>query len=531
MRTSFFILIFLLISTIASAQVAFGCLTLDFETVPGSEPASGVILSDQYKESFGVTFSLEGGGHPRLAEVGPPREAFQGPNNGSDNPAPGVDIGRFFLTDDGELLFNAPAPPIVLTFDVPIDTFAGCILDMDFTEIFEIEARDVDGNIVVSERLVADPAWGDGSLQCWGFNLPGCQGVIKTITYRGTRTDGGGFGLGMDGFSFCYTAAPLEAIIIPESCTALGSVEILGIEGYTFSFDGGPFTDNVFWDNLIAGSYDIKVRDEEGCETEIPAFVVELARTEIEAVDFENTSCGEDNGTITVNAGETQGPTYSLDGFEFQESNFFDNLPPDIYTVFVQDSFGCVSINGAIIEPSIAPEISLLGTIDDDCRSSVGSITVDAIGDNLSYSLDGIDFQAENIFGGLTEGNYEVVVVDGNGCITSMETSLSTTENVILQDLFPSPAVCNGSNGFIEVVAEGGEGEFSYSLDGGLPQTENVFSELLSGTYTVIVTDENGCTAEGQATIERPDIAEIETVNPVDTRCDEPNGSVTITST
>ena len=534
MRTSFFILIFLFISASASAQVAFGCLTLDFETVPGSEPASGVVLSDQYKETFGVTFSLEGGGHPVLAEVGGDSgsaEAFVS-NWGTDTPAPGIDIGRFFLTDDG-VLAGLESPPIILTFDVPIDTFAGCILDMDFGEIFRIEAADIDGNIVLEETIVAgDPGTGDGALTCWGFNLPGCEGVISTIKYSGSRTTAGGFGLGMDGFSFCYTAAPLEAIIIPESCTALGSVEILETAGYTFSFDGGPFTDQVFWDNLISGSYAIKVRDEDGCETEIPAFVVELAETEIEAVDFENTSCGEDNGTITVDAGETQGPTYSLDGIEFQESNIFENLPPEIYTVFVQDSFGCVSINGAIIEPSIAPEVTLLTVSNDKCRSGVGVITVDALGENLSYSLDGgVNFQAENRFDGLSEGSYEVLVIDANGCTTAMETSLETTENVILQDLLPSPAVCNGNNGFIEVAAEGGEGDFTFSLDGGTPQTENVFQDLLSGTYTVIVTDENGCTAEGQATIDRPDIAEIEAVDPLDTRCNEANGSLTITST
>ena len=103
MRVYAIILIFLFSASIAMGQVSFGCLTLDFETIPGSEPASGVVLSDQYRSTFGVTFSLEGGGHPVLAQVGPPREAFQGPGRGSDNPAAGVDVGQFFLTDDGVL--------------------------------------------------------------------------------------------------------------------------------------------------------------------------------------------------------------------------------------------------------------------------------------------------------------------------------------------------------------------------------------------------------------------------------------------
>jgi len=531
MRTYIFILVLSLSASYLSAQVAFGCLTLDFESLPGTEPASGVVLSDQYKSTFGVSFSLEGGGNPILAGVGPPREAFQGPGNGSDNTAVGVDVGNFFLTDDG-ILANIPAPPIVLTFDIPIDTFGGCILDMDGNERFEIEARDEAGNIVISETIVANPAWGDGSMQCWGFNLPGCVGVIKTITYRGTRTDGGGFGLGMDYFSFCYTAAPLEAIIIPQTCEELGSIEIPNADGYQFSFNGAPFTTEAYWDNLIEGAYEIEVMDAEGCISDaIPAFIVELVLPDIEDVDFENTSCGEDNGTIEIDAGTTQGPSYSLDGINFQASNVFDSLPPDIYTVYVQDSFGCVSINGAIIEPSAGPEITLLTPINDECRSMVGTITVEAEGTNLMFSLDeGANFQSENLFTGLSEGDYEVLVMDEVGCTYSDTISLTTTENVILQDLIPYPARCNENNGYIEVLASGGEGEFTYNIEGGPTQTDSLLLDLLGGTYTIIVTDENGCTASGEAVIEEPDIAQIVDVEEKHTICNEPNGALTITS-
>ncbi len=530
MRNLFFILA-LLSSTLLWGQVDFGCLTLDFESIPGAVPASGLIISDQYKESFGVTFALEGGGHPVLAGVGPPREAFAGPNMGSDNPQAGVDIGRFFLTDDGRLIVG-PAPPIVLTFDIPIDTFGGCILDMDGNERFEIEARNEAGEIVVSETIVADPSWGDGALTCWGFNLPGCEGVIKTITYRGSRTDGGGFGLGMDFFSFCYTAAPLQAIIIPQTCDAFGSVEITdeGADGYTFSFNGGPFVTEGYWDNLIAGSYDILVRDPEGCTTEIPAFIVELVEPEIRAVDHDDTQCGLDNGVITVDAGDTQGPMFSLDGITFQESNVFDSLPPDIYTVYVQDSFGCFSINGATIDPSIGPEITGVEGVDDSCEESVGSLTISGVGENLTYSIDGFQYGTDNTFEELPAGDYTVWIKDDSGCEISDTLSLNSTPQARIISLSPNQATCNDSNGSISVLAFG-VGVIEYSIDAANYQSDSLINNLPRGDYTVTIKDENGCTAMASVTVEQPPTGEIEDLDVTDTTCAEENGVVTVMPT
>ncbi len=502
MRVYATLLIFVFSASIAMGQVSFGCLTIDFETIPGSEPASGLILSDQYRSTFGVTFSLEGGGHPVLAQVGPPIEAFQGPG-GDDNPAAGVDVGQFFLTDDG-LITNA-APPIILTFDVPIDTFSGCILDMDGNERFEIEARDIDGNIVVSEILVADPSWPDGSLQCWGFNLPGCQGVIKTITYRGTKSDGVGFGLGMDAFSFCYTAAPLEAIIVPESCNALGSVQLLDALGFTFSFDGSPFTDQVLWENLTAGSYNIIIRDEEGCETEIPAFVVELAQPEVRGVELENTSCGEDNGMLEIDPGETQGPRYSIDGINFQNSNRFESLPPDTYQVTVQDSFGCINQIEAIIEPSMPPTVESSESSPDTCEDGIGTIQVSGRSENqpLRYSLNNGPSNIEGFFGGLSGGNYQVIITDEIGCVTAVEVTVDNTPAININELNVTTPTCFENDGRLAIAASGGIGELVPVLLDSISGPVG-FENLFPGVYELEVRDELGCVTRESVQIPFP---------------------------
>ena len=63
------------------------CIYIDFETIPSGQLVDNMDIFDQYSDVFGVSFSLEGGIPARLAKVGAPMTAFQGPNNGADMPA------------------------------------------------------------------------------------------------------------------------------------------------------------------------------------------------------------------------------------------------------------------------------------------------------------------------------------------------------------------------------------------------------------------------------------------------------------
>jgi len=72
---------------------------IDFESIPGSTPSDGMSISTQFQATHGVIFSLEGGGSPVLAKVGSPLTAFLGYNLQDAQPAPGTNVGDFFLTD------------------------------------------------------------------------------------------------------------------------------------------------------------------------------------------------------------------------------------------------------------------------------------------------------------------------------------------------------------------------------------------------------------------------------------------------
>lgn len=175
------------LSTGAVAQV------ISFETVPGvGTPTEGLLISDQYQATVGVTFSLLGGGSPRIAQVGDPPTAFYGPPSSTtfDTPAAGQNVGSFFLTDDGVV---GGTSTLVITYSSPSAAASGVILDIDGSEQFLIEARNAANEVLDSVTITAgDPNTGDGIATPWSFSL-GSNVIsfihIETVTNAGLAFD------------------------------------------------------------------------------------------------------------------------------------------------------------------------------------------------------------------------------------------------------------------------------------------------------------------------------------------------------
>ena len=195
----------------AFAQSAGTCATIDFESIPGSTPSDDLLIDTQFESSLYLTFALEDGTVPRLAEVGSPTSAFEP----SDTPAPGQGIGTYFLTDDG-LLTSAEEPsPLIVTFTVLADSASGVVLDIDGGETFTIQARDANGSLLEEIVISAgDPNTGDGVATPWGFARPSAD--VASIRFMGVRPSGR-FGLGFDLFTTC---AP-GRVPPPQVCTTL----------------------------------------------------------------------------------------------------------------------------------------------------------------------------------------------------------------------------------------------------------------------------------------------------------------------
>lgn len=125
-----------------------------------------------------------------------------------------------------------------------------------------------------------------------------------------------------------------------------------------------------------------------------------------------------------------------------------------------------------------------------------GVISVNSTGGEGSvvYSIDGSTFQAASTFENLAAGDYTITARDDNGCLTTIQTSLSAGMDAItLNASVLQTAGCGTSSGTVEVQAAGGSGNYEFALDGGSFGASNTFSDLASGSYTVTGRDDEGC--------------------------------------
>lgn len=151
-----------------------------------------------------------------------------------------------------------------------------------------------------------------------------------------------------------------------------------------------------------------------------------------------------------------------------------------------------------------------------------GSLTVNAssLSGGLSYSIDGTNFQSSNLFNGLQAGTYTVIVKDLIGCTRSADTSVNSSPLPVLNCLTQAETCLPGSDGSIVVNANSVNGAISsYSINGGINQVSNIFSNLSSGTYTVSALDATGCIGSTIIQLDPPVKPHIDTTKVNDISC------------
>ena len=113
-----------------------------------------------------------------------------------------------------------------------------------------------------------------------------------------------------------------------------------------YSINNSAFLPNNSFNNLLVGTYTIKIKDTNGCTDSLVVNIVQaFPDLLITNTQTNNGSCtGTADGTITVTATGGKPPLqYSTDGTTFQNSNVF-NIAPGTYTVTVKDNNGCTNV-------------------------------------------------------------------------------------------------------------------------------------------------------------------------------------------
>jgi hypothetical protein len=332
------------------------------------------------------------------------------------------------------------------------------------------------------------------------------------------------------------SGATVTAINSNATCGASnGSITATGLGGttpYQYSLDGITYQASNVFSALAAGAYTVTIKDANNCiNTSAVVNIVNTSGATVTAISS-NTTCGASNGSITATGlGGTTPYQYSLDGITYQVSNVFSALAAGAYTVTIKDASNCINTTAVvnIVNTSGATVTAISSNA--TCGASNGSITATGLGGTTpyQYSLDGITYQASNIFTGLAAGAYAVTIKDASNCInTSAIVNILNTSGATVTAI-SSNATCGASNGSITATGLGGTTPYQYSLDGITYQASNIFTGLAAGAYTVTIKDANNCiNTSAVVNIVNTSGATVTAISS-NTTCGASNGSITAT--
>ncbi|MBK8847549.1 MAG: hypothetical protein IPO27_13815 [Bacteroidetes bacterium] len=268
---------------------------------------------------------------------------------------------------------------------------------------------------------------------------------------------------------------------------------------------------------LSAGTYTVTATDAAGCIETATFTVTEPALLGMSGTPTDVTTNGGSDGSIDVTAtGGTPNYTYLWSNGSTDEDQ--SNLPAGTYTVTVTDANGCTEeATFTINEPGCNEVVSGL-VIDVLCNGGTdASIDVTVTGNNGAVTYLWNDGDTNEDRTGLAAGTYTVTATDAAGCIETA--TFTVTEPALLgMNGTPTDVTTNGgSDGSIDVTATGGTPNYTYLWSNG--STDEDQSNLPAGTYTVTVTDANGCTEEATFTINEPGCNEVVSGVVIDVLC------------
>ena len=275
-------------------------------------------------------------------------------------------------------------------------------------------------------------------------------------------------------------------------------------QGGTLVNSVGPITPNNYtFSNLNPGTYTIDVSTEDGCVDSVDIDIIEPPLLEATSALTKPLTCTDGEITVYPTGGTSPYFYFVNSTTVFQTTPIIPVTSAGVFNITVVDSNNCSAETSITVDAIAAPDFTVNAT-DIACSDTgdVGTITINVTnpnGNTLEYSIDnGVTFSNSNVFTGLADGTYEVVVQYGTGpdvCATSPQSMIITTlATVAGTAALTTPYSCI-SDGIITVLGvNGGTAPYAYSLDGVNFQSGTTFTGLTEGTYTVIIRDSSGCT-------------------------------------
>jgi gliding motility-associated-like protein len=262
-----------------------------------------------------------------------------------------------------------------------------------------------------------------------------------------------------------------------------------GVLPYTFNWSNGASTEDQ--SNLSAGTYTLTLTDANGCSVtasyvldEPTAITSSISTTDVTCFDAKNGAAN-----LTVSGGT---PGYSFAWSNFQITEDLNNLDGGVYYVVITDSKGCTHRDSAVIdEPSqliLSTQITQISCF----NAANGAVDLTVAGGTAPYTYVWNNGATTEDLNGLSGATYCVTVTDANGCTVSTCALIINPSAISTNAVIDNPTCFGETNGSINVVTTGGTPNYTFAWSANGVTTEDI-SNIGAGTYSLTITDANGC--------------------------------------
>lgn len=268
-----------------------------------------------------------------------------------------------------------------------------------------------------------------------------------------------------------------------------------GTAPYSYDWSTGASGSTI--SGLAAGSYTLTVTDNNGCSATAAASISNAGAPTV-SISSQNVNCaGAADGMAWVMVSGGALP-YSYSWSNGETDSLAGPLAPGTYTVTITDATACIAVRSVTITTPTAMSLSTNVT-NEGCNQSNGTASVTVSGGTPTYSYNWSNGATTASISGLDAGTYLVTVTDSKGCTATRSVVIIST-SAPLSSMGPVNPSCPGANnGSINLSVSGGVTPYTFAWSSG--QTTEDLSGIAAGSYSVTITDANGCTTSNSVSL------------------------------
>lgn len=313
----------------------------------------------------------------------------------------------------------------------------------------------------------------------------------------------------------------------------------------TYINSGNTNTSNIVFGNLTAGTYYMIAQDLGGCTGKTSDFIVEDSGPfNYGLYVVPNSSCGGTPIGKIIVTGQTGVAPYTYLWNNGLTTSSITGLTSGTYSVVVTDSLGCSQTQTGVVTDVNVLGFGAFTATQPTCFSSDGVLTLQITGGTAPYYYSASTGNVQIQYGqtwsisGLSAGYYSISVTDSAFCNIVVGTTLLTPLGMASVTISSQGSTCSSTDGSITVSVAGGVSPYTYTLiypNGNTlniinSQTSQLFNNLSTGTYSVVIQDSSGCSYTDEITLFATNSFEI-TTEITGTTCNQSNGAVYVEKT